>query len=139
MTIKQTQFCQAYAIPPHNATQAAIKAGYSCHVAKTIGSKLKDNPKIQTYLKTFQTQLENKVTIDYTWKLEKLKQIVDTFIPSDNASLETKEVNSAIQAIAEMNKMQGHHAAEKHMNLNVTVDSDIEQLETLIKKYRKDY
>ena len=45
----------------------------------------------------------------------------------------------AIQAIGEMNKMQGHYAAEKHVNVNMNVDGDIKKLENLIKKYRKDY
>ncbi|WP_218813990.1 hypothetical protein [Rickettsiella endosymbiont of Dermanyssus gallinae] len=109
LTVKQTKLCQAYAIPPHNATQTA------------------------------QPRLENTVTVNHAWKLEKLKQIVDTFLPAGSDFLEAKDVNSAIQAIAEMNKMQGHYAAEKHMNLNVAVDTDIEQLEKLIEKYRKDY
>lgn len=95
------------------------------------------NPKIQAFIKTLPTP--QKETENYEWKLERLKHIVNTFIPIETRNLEAKNVTTAIQAIAEMNKMQGHYAAERHVNMNVNVDSDIEKLESLIKKYRKDY
>lgn len=39
MNEKQLRFCEEY-IKDHNATQAAIRAGYSANSAKQIGSKL---------------------------------------------------------------------------------------------------
>ena len=139
MTKKATQFCQALAIAPHNPTEAAIKAGYAPQLANAIASKLMRRPEIQAFVKTLPTAQKKQTTENYDWKLEKLKQIVASFIPTENTNLEAKEVTVAIQAISEMNKMQGHYAAEKHVTMNVNVDSDIEKLETLIKKYRKDY
>ncbi len=138
LTIKQTKFCQNYSIPPHNATQAAISAGYSPHIAKTIGSRLKTNSKIQKYLKSLQSDLENQMTVSYEWKLNKLKQVVEAFIESKEG-LSSNKVNSAIQAISEMNKMQGHYSAEKHVNFNMKTDPDLQQLEDLIKQHAKDY
>ncbi|WP_342220243.1 terminase small subunit [Rickettsiella endosymbiont of Miltochrista miniata] len=137
LTIRQTKFCQNYTLPPHNATQSAISAGYSYHIAKTIGSRLKTNPKIQDYLKTLQSDLESQMTVSYEWKLDKLKQIVEVFI--DSKDLSPNKVNSAIQAISEMNKMQGHYSAERHVNFNIKADPDLQQLEDLIKKHGKEY
>ncbi|HEY2567185.1 MAG TPA: terminase small subunit [Candidatus Aquirickettsiella sp.] len=138
LTIRQTKFCQNLIIPPHNATQAAISAGYSPHIAKTIGSRLKTNPKIQDYLKSLQSDLESQMTVNYEWKLNKLKQIVEAFIKSKE-NLISNKVNSAIQAISEMNKMQGHYSAERHVNFNIKTDPDLQQLEDLIKQHGKDH
>lgn len=138
LTIRQTKFCQNFIIPPHNATQAAISAGYSPHIAKTIGYRLKTNPKIKEYLKSLQSDLENQMTVSYEWKLDKLKQIVEAFIESKENLISSK-VNSAIQAISEMNKMQGHYSPEKHVNFNIKTDPDLQQLEDLIKQHGKEY
>ena len=138
LTIRQTKFCQNYTLPPHNATQSAISAGYSPHIAKTIGHRLKTNPKIQEYLKSLQSDLESRMTISYEWKLNKLKEIVEAFI-ENKENLISSKVNSAIQAISEMNKMQGHYSAERHVNFNIKADPDLQQLEDLIKKHGKEY
>lgn len=138
LTIRQTKFCQNLIIPPHNATQSAISAGYSHHIAKTIGCRLKANPKIQEYLKSLQSDLESQMTVNYEWKLDKLKQIVETFIEKKE-DLSPNKVNSAIQAINEMNKMQSHYSAERHVNFNIKTDPDLQQLEDLIKQHGKEY
>lgn len=138
LTIKQTKFCQNFIIPPHNATQSAISAGYSPHIAKTIGSRLRTNSKVQKYLKSLQSDLENQMTVSYEWKLDKLKQIVEAFI-ENKEDLSPNKVSSAIQAISEMNKMQGHYSAEKHVNFNIKTDPDLQQLEDLIKQHGKEY
>lgn len=138
LTIRQTKFCQNFIIPPHNATQAAISAGYSPHIAKTIGSRLRTNSKVQKYLKSLQSDLENQMTVSYEWKLDKLKQIVEAFI-ENKEDLSPNKVSSAIQAISEMNKMQGHYSAEKHVNFNIKTDPDLQQLEDLIKQHGKEY
>lgn len=138
LTIRQTKFCQNLIIPPHNATQAAISAGYSPHIAKTIGYRLKANLKIQEYLKSLQSDLESQMTVSYEWKLDKLKQIVEAFIESKE-NLISNKVNSAIQAISEMNKMQGHYSPEKHVNVNIKTDPDLQKLESLINQHGKEY
>ncbi|WP_342227999.1 hypothetical protein [Rickettsiella endosymbiont of Rhagonycha lignosa] len=78
------------------------------------------------------------MNINYAWKLKKLKQIVDTFI-HDEASLTSQEVRTALIAISEMNKMQGHYSPEKHVNVNIKTDPDLQQLEDLIKQHGKEY
>ena len=78
------------------------------------------------------------MSVSYEWKLKKLKQVVDTFI-NDAACLTPKEVSTALQAIAEMNKMQGHYSAEKHVTINVNADPDLQQIESLVNQHAKEY
>ncbi len=50
MNEKQMRFCEEY-IVDHNATQAAIRAGYSERTAKQIGSRLLTNVDVQEYIR----------------------------------------------------------------------------------------
>lgn len=75
--------------------------------------------------------------ITYEWKLNKLKQIVDTFIKDE--ALTPTEVRTALLAISEMNKMQGHYSPEKHVNVNIKTDPDLQQLESLMNQHGKEY
>lgn len=78
------------------------------------------------------------MSLTYEWKLNKLKHVVEAFI-TDEASLTPQEVRIALLAISEMNKMQGHYSPEKHVNVNIKTDPDLQQVEDLIKQHGKDY
>lgn len=56
LTDKQVVFCEEYLIH-HNATQAAIKAGYSSKTAQVQGSALLSNPMVKKYLGKRQQEL----------------------------------------------------------------------------------
>ena len=49
LTEKQKRFCQEY-LKNFNATQAAIKAGYSRKTCRQIGSENLTKPAVQNYL-----------------------------------------------------------------------------------------
>ena len=49
MTPKQQAFCEYY-IACHNATQAAIKAGYSKQTARAMGSENLTKPSVREYI-----------------------------------------------------------------------------------------
>lgn len=49
LTEKMKLFCQEYSLNP-NATQAAIKAGYSPHSAPQTGSRLLNNANVLKYI-----------------------------------------------------------------------------------------
>lgn len=59
MKPKHIAFCSEY-IKDHNATQAAIRAGYSEHTAKQIGSKLLTKIDIQAKVKELETEIYNR-------------------------------------------------------------------------------
>lgn len=62
LTSKQKRFCDEYLVD-HNATRAAIRAGYSRKGAEVTGSQLLRNPKCKAYLADKQRKMEKKLEI----------------------------------------------------------------------------
>lgn len=65
MTNKQQRFCEEYVIDL-NATQAAIRAGYSEKTADQQASRLLTNVKVQILVQKFKSEISkrNEVTVD---------------------------------------------------------------------------
>lgn len=62
---KQSAFVREY-VKDFNATQAAIRAGYSEHTADVQGSRLLTNVKIQREIEKYQQQAKTKTIMDLT-------------------------------------------------------------------------
>ena len=62
MNEKQKRFCEEYIID-HNATQAAIRAGYSGKTAKQIGSENLTKPDIAEKIRELEESIPKKNTI----------------------------------------------------------------------------
>lgn len=62
LTDKQRRFCEEYLID-FNATQAAIRAGYSEKTAKSQGQRLLTNVDISAYIQKCRDQLSDKTEI----------------------------------------------------------------------------
>jgi hypothetical protein len=83
--------------------------------------------------------------MDFDFKIQKLKKVIDDFIPAETEVLEPKKVSVGLQAVAEANKMQGDYAAEKRVTVNANVELDPlvkatqELLESLIVKNEREY
>ena len=75
LTPKQLLFCQEYLIDL-NATQAALRAGYSTKTAQRIGSENLSKPLIAQYIQLLADERSKRVEIDADWVLE---QAVDMF------------------------------------------------------------
>ena len=65
LSLKQQKFCHQYVICG-NATEAAIKAGYSKNTATQIGAENLTKPYIQEYIKQITKELESKFVADET-------------------------------------------------------------------------
>lgn len=76
LTDKQMKFCEEYLIDL-NATQAAIRAGYSENSATEIGYENLRKPHIAEYLAACQNQLREKTQITQEWVVNRLKEISD--------------------------------------------------------------
>ena len=65
LTDKQQRFCEEYMVDL-NATQAAIRAGYSEQTAATIGCENLIKPNIQNYIQQLQKEIRerNEATVD---------------------------------------------------------------------------
>lgn len=75
MTIKQQRFADEYIISA-NATQAAIKAGYSKKYANTNASKLLQNTTIKSYIDERLEALQSKKVADQQEVLEYLTSVM---------------------------------------------------------------
>ena len=69
LTAKQKLFCHEYLIDL-NATQAAIRAGYSKKTAKAIGSENLTKPDILEYINKAKEERIEEVKVDANWVLQ---------------------------------------------------------------------
>jgi phage terminase small subunit len=76
LTEKQKRFCQEY-ISDLNATQAAIRAGYSEKTAKVIGCENLTKPNIQIEISKLQAEIAEKNGVSVQWVLNNFKEIVE--------------------------------------------------------------
>ncbi len=101
---KQRRFVAEYLIDL-NATQAAIRAGYSAKTARSVGSENLTKPDIAAAIAKAQQKVEKKAEWTAADRLSALKTIFDREAE--------KDARIAISAIAEANKMQGSYAPTK--------------------------
>ena len=75
MTEKQKRFCDEYLIDL-NATQAAIRAGYSAKTAKAIGCENLTKPDIQKYIQEQLDRIHEQKTADAQEVIEYLTSVM---------------------------------------------------------------
>lgn len=73
LTPKQERFCEEYVIDL-NATQAAIRAGYSQKTANEQSSRLLANVNIQSYISELKNKASEIIEISHQYVLNTLKQ-----------------------------------------------------------------
>ena len=100
MTPKQERFVQEYLIDM-NATQAAIRAGYSAHTAEQQGCRLCSNAKVAAAIRAAQVELR-----------ERTKVTVESLTEMLRASYELAKKNgqsaSMVQASMGLAKLHGY-------------------------------
>lgn len=74
LTDKQEMFCREYLIDL-NATQAAIRAGYSEKTARALGCENLTKPDIQTRISELKAQRNDRVEVDADYVLKRLFDI----------------------------------------------------------------
>lgn len=70
---KQRRFAEEY-IVDLNATQAAIRAGYSAKTAKQQGQRLLTNVDVQRHLSAAQAERSKRTKVDADWVLQRLTE-----------------------------------------------------------------
>ena len=75
MTDKQARFVQEYLIDC-NATQAAIRAGYSKKTAYSIGQRLMRDPDIQGEIQAGMSGLQERTELSQEYVIDNLREIV---------------------------------------------------------------
>lgn len=81
LTPKQKKFCDEY-LKCGNATQAAIKAGYSPKTAKAIGAENLTKPYIKSYIEKRNAQVDKKQIAD----LEDILRFLTSIIEDEDAN-----------------------------------------------------
>ena len=71
---KQQSFCREY-VKDFNATQSAIRAGYSKKTAKVIGYENLTKPYISVFLSNLMDKQAEKAEITVEWVIQELKQL----------------------------------------------------------------
>jgi hypothetical protein len=89
----------------------------SPEAARSSASELLSNPNMQLAYEELKAEVRHRAAVDHDWCLEKLVMLVNegtTNPGTDNQGVEKGiDINAVKGVINEINKMQGHHAAEK--------------------------
>lgn len=82
LTAKQEMFCREYMVDL-NATQAAIRAGYSEKTARQLGNETLSKPYIRTRIEDLKGERMKKADISAEWVLDNLQKIVSMSTKSE--------------------------------------------------------
>mgnify|MGYP004659382201 FL=1 len=123
MNAKQKQFCVEY-WQSKNATQAAIKAGYSARTAYSSGNRLLKKDEVQKELKSYEQQGCLRINIRKDQVGESVKAIAED--PHET----TKDRLRAYELLC---KMYGFTAAEK-IEVKGQVDTTVSKLDGILKQ-----
>ncbi|HEP3064038.1 MAG: terminase small subunit [Streptococcus lutetiensis] len=116
LTIKQQRFADEYIISA-NATQAAIKAGYSKKYANTNASKLLQNTTIKSYIDERLAELQSQKVADQQEVLEYLTSV-----------MRGQETEQTIIGVADL--------GQELTDIEVSAKDRIKAAELLGKRYR---
>jgi phage terminase small subunit len=82
MTAKQEAFALEY-LKDKNATQAAIRAGYSAKTARSIACEMLARPDIQEFVRTKQEEARKNATITVDGIVDQLQEIASNVLAKD--------------------------------------------------------
>ena len=150
LTEPQKIFCDAFIANGKKLRAAALTAGYSPVIAAVYANKLMKKPHIKKYIDGKLKETKHNYKVNFEYKIKKLGSIIEEMLGEDRRDEKFKKLSPeharvAIIAIAELNKMQGDHSAEKHINtnLNINADADLKMVNEinarLLEKNRCDF
>jgi phage terminase small subunit len=138
-------FADTYLIK-RNATTAAIIAGYSKKGARVQGCKMLKYKEIAEYIAKHDQKTVAKHENKRDVIIEKLMIALEKGIVKDEEGEEHVNHKVLFPAAAELNRMLGYYAAEKHTNLNINADTDLQTVKNevikqqeILEKYRSEY
>lgn len=117
MTEKQKRFCDEY-LTDLNATQAAVRAGYSKKTAYSIGEENLRKPELKEYIEKRMAEKESQLIADQdevmryltaVMRREKMESVVVTlntektsYVPDENGTMRKQTVKQEIPKIIEI-------------------------------------
>ena len=130
LTAKQELFCQEYLIDL-NATQAAIRAGYSESTAHSIGAENLTKPLIQEVISKANQNRLKSTTTTANYVLQRLKQIDELDILDI-----VKDDLSGFKSLSDWPKVWRISISSLDMKRIVTKTNDGDSIESLIEKIK---
>ena len=91
MTAKQEAFAIEY-LKDKNATQAAIRAGYSAKTAYSIGCEMLRKPEIQEIIRAKQEEAVKNAEVSVDWIVRQCKEIASNVLTKDADKLRALEL-----------------------------------------------
>jgi phage terminase small subunit len=133
LTAKQLKFIDEYLVDL-NATQAAIRAGYSKRTAFIIGAENLTKPKIAQALQKRRDELKKETQINQRWVLERYKRLVDYDLSDffdDDGNLKPLSTipQDALYAVTGFKNM-------KTSSVNQHANGDVKKIQTLLHDLR---
>jgi phage terminase small subunit len=121
LTAEQKLFCDNYLVTS-DVKKASLAAGY-----KATNYLVLSNPCVKEYLKEERRKLNNAIGLNFWWKAKRLTTIIESVMGNgeDPEKVDLEYANIAISAIVELNKMQGHHAPDKSIVMNLEHDEQL--------------
>ena len=121
MTDKQARFCEEYMVDL-NATQAAIRAGYSPASAKTVGPRLLENVGVQKLIAQLQAEQSRRTGVSTDRVVRELAKIAFVnaadLIDPKTASLKSDASHDDLAAVQSVKvKMFGKDGLEQEVKL----------------------
>ena len=129
LTPKQEMFCHEYLVDL-NATQAAIRAGYSAKTAGSVGFENLKKPQIAERIQILKADRMERVGIDADYVLRRLHEISEF----DLRELYDDEGN--LKPVSEWSDVAGRVITSAEVNLLKSMGDDEEALQIWTKKIR---
>lgn len=146
LTKKQKEFADEY-MKTGNATESAIKAGYSSKTAYAIGNEALKKSKIKEYINQKQEKIEEKITMNIAERQQFLVDIIlgnikDTKIILNEQRRYTPvevvpSLDIRLKASDQLNRMQGVYTSTLNVNANMRSTANFNDIVEQLAKSRK--
>lgn len=136
LTDKQRLFCNYY-MQSFNATQAAIKAGYSEKSAYQIGYQLLQKTSVKAYLNNLKEQQKSELFISQEWVLNRHAQIansnINDYITPDGTLKENTDGTLIKKITVKTSKVEIEGAYKENSTVSIELEDRKESLKFLTK------
>ena len=147
LTKMQKEFADEY-MKTGNATESAIKAGYSKRTAYAIGNEALKKSKIKEYINQKQEKIEEKITMNIAERQQFLVDIIlgnikDTKIILNEQRRYTPvkvvpSLDIRLKASDQLNRMQGVYTSTLNVNANMRSTSNFDDIVEQLAKSRRE-
>lgn len=138
LTAKQELFCREYVVDL-NATQAAIRAGYSEKTARVIGGENLLKPAIAELIQELSSKHAENVGITAEWVLKGIKELTDKLVEMDDPKAAFKGYELGGKYLALFTEKTDHTSSDGSMATPKDVTLTDEQVKLITEKLNDEY